>query len=138
MNSDDFEKRLEQQSIREIPGEWRREILRTVEHASVPQLKTKSSKLKIFIAELLWPCPQAWAGLAAIWIVILALNFGSDEPKPKFAKSEPPSRDMILAMKEQRRLYLELVGTSSNEAAEPPKELAPRPQSKRETRFELV
>lgn len=138
MNSDDFEKRLERQTMRSIPGEWRREILQCAKNNSAVEHRGFLSALDQNLSTLLWPCPQAWAGLAAIWIVILAMNLSSEEPKPKFAKSEPPSRDFILAMKEQRRLYLELVGTSSNEVAEPPKELAPRPQSKRETRFELV
>jgi hypothetical protein len=136
--NDDFEKRLERQTMRAVPTQWRNEILTSAKISSAPARQSFLSTFNQNLSTLLWPCPQAWAGLAAIWIVILALNFSSGEPQPKFAKSEPPSRDFILAMKEQRRLYLELVGTSSNETAEPPKELAPRPQSKRETRFELV
>ena len=138
MNSDDFEKRLERQLIREIPGEWRKEILQLAKSNSPVVRMGLLSTLKQKLSTLLWPCPQAWAGLVAIWIVILALNFSSNEPKPKFAKSEPPSRDFLLAMKEQRRLYLELVGTSPDQVADAPKTFVPRPQSKRETRFELV
>ena len=138
MNSDDFEKRLERQMIRPIPGEWRREILQCAKDNSVVARAGFLSILNQKLSTLLWPCPQAWAGLTAVWIIIFALNFTTQETTPKFAKSEPPSRDFIFAMKEQRRLYLELIGTPSDQVAEPPKTFVPRPQSKRETRFELV
>ena len=33
MNTDDFEKRIERQPLRKIPGEWRREILQAATEA---------------------------------------------------------------------------------------------------------
>lgn len=139
MNSDDFEKRLARQTFRSVPTEWRREILEIARNNSASSRRGFFSTLNHQLSTLLWPCPQAWAGLAAIWIVIFAVNFTTQEPTTKITKSEPPSRGMILAMKEQRRLYLELVGMPTNEIiAEPPKEIAPRPQSKRKNEFEIV
>ena len=138
MNSDDFEKRLERQSIRPIPGGWRREILQQAKAISVSPLKTQNSKLKTFLSELLWPYPEAWAGLAAVWLVILTLNFAMQEPKPKQAKAAPAPAEVIAALKEQRRLYLELAGLEAKEIAEPPRTVAPGPSSQRKIQFHIV
>lgn len=138
MSSDDFEKRIQRQTIRPIPGEWRQEILEAAQNNLVEARQGFLPTIVSQLSTLLWPCPQAWAGLATIWIVILAVNFATREPMTEVAQTEPPSRDFILAMKEQRRLYLELVGTSPNEIAEPPKAIAPRPRSERKEEFEIV
>ena len=97
-----------------------------------------TEKLKIFLSELLWPYPQAWAGLAAVWLVILTLNFAMQEPESKMAKTLPPSPEVIAALKEQRRMYLELVGLQAKEAAEPPKNTTSGPSSERKIDFQIV
>ncbi|MGI8966614.1 MAG: hypothetical protein ACR2H1_11070 [Limisphaerales bacterium] len=138
MNTDDFEKRLQQQTVRPIPREWRREILQQATGVSSYQLKTQNSKLKTFLSELLWPCPQAWAGLAAVWIVIFAISYDGQDHKTKTAKASPPSPEVILALKEQRRLYLELAELHPTEKAESPKSATPGPRSESKITFETV
>lgn len=137
MNSDEFEKRLEQQKIRPIPGEWRREILNTANAASLESRTAKPESLSWW-RELLWPCPQAWAGIAAVWLVIFVLNFTTQKAEPKLAKSEPVTPQTIAALKEQRRLYLELAGLQVKEVAEPPKNHVPGPSSQRKIEFQIV
>jgi len=145
MNPDDFEKRLERLSIRPIPGEWRQEILQTANaarpsgnHAPSPSLKTQNPKLKTFLTELLWPCPQAWAGLAAVWLVILTLNFAMREPRSEMAQETVATLQSVATMMEQRRLYLELADLHPKETAEPPKPGAPRPRSDRRTEYQFA
>ena len=137
MNSDDFEKRLGQQPIRPIPGEWRREILRATK-VSAPDRNRFLSTLNQQLLSLLWPCPQAWAGLAAIWLVILTMNFATREPETKMAKAPLPSLEAVAAMKEQRRLYLELAELHPKETAQPAKPSAPRPRSERRKEFQIA
>src|SRR5258708_31493262 len=61
MNSDDFEKRLQRQPLRQVPREWRAEIVQGAEAAT-----RKSSWLSLltsYLSPLLWPHPKPWAGL---------------------------------------------------------------------------
>ena len=140
MNADDFEKRLQRQSMRPIPREWRREILDAARRTGDPQLSTLRSKAAAedgatskpqttsWRRELLWPCPQAWAGLAAAWMVILFLNMASREPVQAAKTSKAaPAPELLIALKEHRRLLAELIGTPT--VVEPPKPFEPRPRS---------
>lgn len=74
---------------------------------------------------------MAWGGLAAAWLVIIALNFASREsdparPAPQEAKRSP---ETLLALREQKRLFSELVGVANEKLdAEAPR-FVPRPRS---------
>ena len=126
----DFEKQLQRQPLRTLPPEWRGEILRAAVPAPAPPRRLISN-FKFQISNLLWPCPQAWAGLAAAWLVILGLNFTSrTSPSPGLtaAKADFPLSPQVLALlREQRALYSELLGRL--EASPPP--APPRPRSER-------
>lgn len=143
MNSDDFEKRLERQTFRPIPGEWRREILQTANDrrarsdAPCPSpLKTENSKLKILLSELLWPCPQAWVGLAAVWLVILSVNFSTLEKSPVVGqKKSSPSPQSLMALKQQEWILAELNEPREAPIADRPKPFQPRPRSERREEF---
>jgi hypothetical protein len=130
MNSDDFEKLLQQQSIRSIPGEWRQEILQKAKAASVPQLKTHDSKLRTALSELFWPCRQAWIGMAAIWLLLLVINSGlNNGKKTQFAGRPEAVLAMLQAMQEQKQLLTELIPPTSKQPAEPPRRNQPQPRS---------
>lgn len=139
MNSD-FENKLRQHSIRPIPAEWRNEILRNAS-ASVPVEETTASPSIPWWRELLWPCPQAWAGLAVVWVVILGLNVVFARNDTMLAVARPPlTRESFEAFKEEQRLIAQLVDPTSvnHEVAEPPKESAPRPRSERNTSIAMA
>jgi hypothetical protein len=140
MNTDGFEKRLQRQTMRPVPREWRGEILDAARRAGGHQLSTLRSKANAedgstinsqptsWWRELLWPCPQAWAGLAAAWVLILAVNLATGEPvQVATAQGTPPAREVLMALKERRRLLAELAGP--NVQVEPQKPLVPRPRS---------
>ena len=128
MNADDFEKRLQRRSMRPVPREWRGEILDAARRAGDHQLSTSKPQTTSWRRELLWPCPQAWAGLAAAWMVILFLNMASREPVQAAKTSKAaPAPELLIALKEHRRLLAELIGTPT--VVEPPKPFEPRPRS---------
>ena len=128
MKPDDFEKQLERQPLREIPAEWRDGILRAARAGHGLQLSTFRFQRSGWWRELLWPCPQAWVGLAAVWMLILALNATSHEPMAVAGRQRSPlSPELIMALQEQRRLFTELIG--STPSAETSKTFVPRPRS---------
>lgn len=143
-NMDDFEKQLQRQSLRKVPGEWRVEILREGRRISVPEfndanrpflgkfLSTLNRKLSTFF----WPHPKAWAGLAVIWIAILFMNVYTRDSRPVLAKqTEAPSPQVQLVMEQQRRLFNELLGPTTALEADRPKIILrqPRSEMRRET-----
>ena len=97
MKPDNIEEKLQRQPLKEIPAEWRGEILvaADVNRRSRPvreftfaatTLRRLLSTLNAQLSTLLWPHPRAWAGLAAVWILILAVNFSMRDPSPVMAE----------------------------------------------------
>ena len=83
----DFEQKLARQTFREPPAGLRAEILR----ACVAPAWTWR--------DCLWPSPQAWAALAALWIIFAAAQF-SERPaagSAVFATQTPLERDAPIA-----------------------------------------
>jgi hypothetical protein len=137
MNPDDFEKRLQRQPLRQIPGEWRAEILSTAQQASFPDHTSRITHHALQLSALLWPHPAAWAGLAAVWLLILGFNLttrDASQVAAKHAASVPPQ--VFMAFQEQERLLSELIGPRDTPVAERPKPRLPRPRS--EARKEML
>ena len=138
MNPDDFEHRLARLPVKEIPGEWRADILSAARaaqpapHASrlTPHgwLSTLNSQLSSFF----WPHPKAWAGLAAVWVCIVALNFSTRDKSVMMAeKVSPPSAEVIVELRKQQKLYAELMGSNEPREADRPKDGTLRPRTQR-------
>ena len=148
MNPDDFEKRLQRQPLRQVPREWREEILSAARQASAPQPtphpahRFRTSLLSTLNAQLstfLWPHPAAWAGLAALWLVIGGLNLATREASPQVARrASPPSVEVFMAFHEQEQLLAELLGPREAPVAERPKPAVPRPRSERRRTLLMV
>jgi hypothetical protein len=138
MNADEFEKRLQRQPLRQTPCEWRSEILaaaRDAQASCYPSPATRHGWLATFnrqLSILLWPHPKAWAGLAAVWIFVFAVNFSLREPSPRMAeKSAPPSPEVMMALWKQQRMLAELVGPREEHDADRSKTQAPQPRTQR-------
>lgn len=132
--TEQFERRLSRQSPRPIPAEWRAEILAAAHSAARPASRApRPGFLSTFnhqLSALLWPHPKAWAGLAAVWVCIIALNLSTRDNAPRLTeKSAPPSPEMLVELKKQQRLFAELVGPRETPDADRQKILFPRPRS---------
>jgi hypothetical protein len=118
----EFEKQLERQTMRELPREWRSQILKAASGAERPTLVER-------LSGWLWPHPRAWAGLAAAWVVIFLLHLSAPD-KPRFARvSSPMTIQSLAKMHEQTLLMAQLLGSlddGDQPAALPP---APKPRS---------
>ena len=137
MNRDDqFEKRLQRQSVKPIPSAWRGEILEAAQ-AAVPGHASRITHHVPWWRELFWPCPQAWAALAAAWLLIVGLNVLSHDSLPPTLASRvaPPSPQIRDLLKQQERLFAELVGPLDKSGAGRPKPAAPQPRSARREEF---
>lgn len=137
MNENQFEERLRHQPSREVPAGWRSEILSTAS-ATGSRLSACAPRPSLFstlIAQLstvFRPHPRAWAGLAAAWVVILALQLTSREPTAVAARNMLPlSPEMLMVLRQQKLLLAELVERPEPRAAERPKALPLRPRSDR-------
>ena len=145
MKPDDFEQHLQRQPMRQVPSEWREEILSAARQAARPQAapraprhawRTVFSTLNSHLSTLLWPHPAAWAGLAAVWVAMLGLHLATHDVAPLVAKGSPaPSPQVFMAFQEQQRLLNELIGSRETPPVEPPKPALPRPRSERQSRL---
>jgi hypothetical protein len=134
MNPDNFEQKLQRQPLRQVPAEWRGEILAAATscHSSRVTRLTFFSTLDAQLSTILWPHPRAWAGLAAVWILILAVNVSMRDPSPVRAeKSSPPSPEVIVELRQQQRLLAELIGPRDTSDADRSKSFVPQPRSER-------
>ena len=134
MKPDDFEQKLQRQPLRQVPAEWRGEILGVCRESKVESRAQEQLWLSTLVSRLstfFWPHPVAWAGLAAVWIFIFAVNFSMRDQAPVMAeKSAPPSPEMVAELKQQQRMLAELIGPVAVREAEPPK-FVPQPRSER-------
>jgi hypothetical protein len=135
MCRDVFEKKLQRQSLRKIPAEWRGQILANCRGSNVEgraQERFWFSTLNHQLSTIFWPHPKAWAGLAAIWIFIFALNFSMRDNSPRIAeKSAPPSPEVLVELKKQQLLFAELMGPRETPDADRQKIFSPKPRSER-------
>jgi hypothetical protein len=132
MKPDDFEQKLQRQPLWQIPSGWRGEILSAAERALRPAPRASFlSTLNHQLSTIFWPHPKAWAGLAAVWVLIFCMDFSMRDKMPVVAeKTVPPSPEVIVELKQQQRMLAELIGANQTREAEAPKFL-PLPRSER-------
>ena len=137
-----FEQRLSRQPLKSIPAGWRAEILTAAcavpvaRHVPPVTRRSLLSTINHQLSTLLWPHPQAWAGLAAVWIFIIALNFSMRDPAPRLTeKSALPSPEVIVELRQQQLLLAELMGPREARDADRPRIFTPRPRGERVETF---
>jgi hypothetical protein len=119
----DFEDYLRRQSIRPVPAQWREEILR----AARPQ---PQSAVSSWWQEWLWPCPRAWAGLAAAWGFIFLLHLTTpDDPASRQAGSA--SWQSFAFLQQESEIIAQLSAPEESRPAPAPPPAATKPRSSR-------
>ena len=135
MSPDEFEQRLRAQPLRTVPPEWRGEMLAAARKASgatrvTPRRVSPLSAMLDSLFSRLWPHPAAWAGLAAVWVLMLSLHFAVPaKPAGLARRAAPVSPQVFMAFREQRRLLAELLHTREIPVAVPPRAATSRPRS---------
>ena len=126
-----FERRLQNQPLKKIPAAWRGEILTGAREAAAPKHAGRQSLTRSnWLMELFWPHPAAWASLAAIWTGLCVLNVSTGERAPVMAeKTLPPAPEVVAQLKNQQRLYAELLGANEPAEADRPKTSPIRPRT---------
>ena len=93
----DFERKLSQQPFRTPPADWRAAIFGAAEE-EVIQRATWTWR------DWLWPSPQAWAALAAVWLIFAAFSFGfGGSAAPKSPVMQQPAASVTLLTFHQHR-----------------------------------
>jgi hypothetical protein len=141
----DFERKLEQQPMREIPAGWRREILTAAERsqrsASTPTVSEEQAALAVGWRLLLGRLPLAWSALAAVWLVLIGANLILQGPVvgvPAQARSagglaDPATLELLLSDFDGAGDY----SAPNPEAAPRPRQPAGPPRPRSELRREL-
>jgi hypothetical protein len=86
----------------------------------------------IRLAQVLWrelflPCRGIWAGLAAVWMVILVLNMPAGEKHAQLAIiSSPPDKQVLAVLREQREMLAQFIEPMIPSPAIRPKTPGPR------------
>jgi len=110
----------------------RKEPQRVAENSS--SLRSSAFRTVWLRLRLGWQRPRwAWAGLAAVWGVILALNFTAREPDAPFVAGQelPSASEMRFALKQKQLWMADLALTSEPAPAAKPKPAPPSPRSDR-------
>ena len=117
------------------PGESaQRRWTKAIETASQPNVIRRLAPAGVFrdwTREVFWPWRRVWAGLAAVWILLLAANVSMHNPSRAIAAKSDPTPEMIQAWRQQERLLAELIGPNETRAAAPPRTFLPQPSSER-------
>jgi len=122
----EFEKQLAGQPRKSVPTEWRAQILKEARAQATRDVPATESRPLSWLRELLWPCPQAWGALAAVWIVIAAFRFITPGAVP--AMNVEMAKAPVTSVPEQRRELANLLDTTPGKSSRSP---ADRPRSAR-------
>ena len=128
-----------------------RELLLKRHEPALPKLdaaraRARSSQLSTFNPQLptLWerlfgPNPLAWAGLAAAWLVLFAVNHNGDpttRDTSASARANQPSEAAVAEIvRERRREMAELLNLGEPRAVQPARDALPPKRSQRRENF---
>ena len=112
-----------------------RQWARAVQAAGGPEPVRRLTPAMAFLdwwQDVIWPCRRIWAGMAAVWVVLLVVNLsGRDHSQTLARKSSPPTPEMIMTFRQQESLLIELIGPSSPTEVERQKTFLPKPRTER-------
>lgn len=95
-----FEKKLSQVPRREVPADWRDEILANARTAKPDRERVPfGRRLLGGLADWMGPYHYLWGGLAALWMMILILNFSGPRGETLYAVAPLGVKDMKISSK---------------------------------------
>jgi hypothetical protein len=122
----EFEKQLASQPLKSVPTEWRAQILKKATAQQTRDVPATESRPLWWLRELLWPYPQAWGALAAVWFVIAVFRITTPGSTP--ANGSEVAKSPVTSVSEQRR---ELARLLDSAPGKPDRSPADRPRSAR-------
>ncbi|MEN9575333.1 MAG: hypothetical protein RL514_3188 [Verrucomicrobiota bacterium] len=148
MNPDSFEQRLSRQPLRPVPAEWRDAVLaragdlqsRSLFAAMASDGEYKSPAHASLWERLFGPNPLAWAGLAAVWVLLFAVNRSGSESATSSASRASQQSETAVAeiVRERRREMAELLNLDEPRATLPARDALPPKRSQRREDFAVV
>ena len=113
----------------------RENVLRTLAPAAQPGAEPPWRIAWLVWQELILPSRFAWAGMAALWLVLLLVHLQISSPSPKPANTQSARRaGLSRTFVEQRRLLAELLQSPAPAPADQPPS-KPQPRSERPVRW---
>jgi len=85
--------------------------------------------------QLIWPSRRIWAGLTAVWVLLLVTNVSMRDSSQIAVVRTSPTPEMIMSFRQQEKILAELIGPNETRNSLPPKPSLPRPSSER--KFEI-
>jgi hypothetical protein len=122
----ELEKKMASQPQKTVPTEWRAQILKKATAQQTRDVPATESRPLGWLREVLWPYPQAWGALAAVWIVIAAFKFST--PNSTTANAGEIAKNQTISVSEQRRELAHLLDATPDKSSRSP---ANRPRSAR-------
>ena len=98
---------------------------------------TAARALATLYSELVWPARQIWAGLAAVWLVLLSVNFATREPAParEARRMTPESSQLEGMLRLREQMLAQLAGPIEKLELIRPRLSVPQPRSQRRDEF---
>jgi hypothetical protein len=81
--------------------------------------------------EVILPARRIWAGFAAVWLVMAAINLSQADHTSARMRSKPAPASVMIAWQEEQKLMAELFNPPPLRAVDRPQPNAPRPRSER-------
>src|SRR5205085_2421149 len=106
---------LSSQKIRPIPTHWKGQILSAAARSTPSPLPQEAWTWR----DLLWPCPQVWAGFAAAWLLVLFLNISITEKSTPTTMAARPTAAPVDGYAERQRLLAEILGDTRKPPIQP-------------------
>lgn len=124
MHSHDFEAELQSRPQRQLPPEWRAEILGATTAAPTEATRQMPQNCERRIAPSMW----RWGSLAAVWALIGLLNLSSPEAEVWSVQTVAPAVDWEKHWQENQRMVAELLRQQPVEPDEPRRREIPPPR----------
>jgi anti-sigma factor RsiW len=100
-----------------------------------------SSKLSLveWWRQLIWPCRHAWAGMAALWLLLWGVNSGWSKSEPRrMARGVAATPAVMQALFEQKQLLTELIAPVSGPSLKTRSEEHPKPRSELRPNWKII